>query len=153
MKYHINSCAWEHIHVFLDGLKGIHTREQGTLRLFVEAVWFVVRSRCQGRLLPDYYGNWRAIHRRFKRWAEAGIWEQLMHHVATPDTQKEMMDPTIVWSHACASGYGKNTPDQQALARSKGGYTTKIHALVDALGNLTLYLRQDREMISLRQNH
>jgi hypothetical protein len=36
MKYHINSCAWEHIHVFLDGLKGIHTMDQGALRLFVK---------------------------------------------------------------------------------------------------------------------
>ena len=80
MKYHINSCAWEHIHVFLDSLEGIHTRDQGALRLFVEAVWFVVRIGCQWRLLPESYGNWRAIHRRFKRWAEAGIWEQLMHH-------------------------------------------------------------------------
>jgi hypothetical protein len=76
-----------------------------------------------------------------------------MHHVSDPDTQEVMMDATIVRSHACASGYGKNTPDQQALGRSKGGYTTKIHALVDALGNPTLYLRQDREIISLRQNH
>jgi putative transposase len=29
----------------------------------------------------------------------------------------------------------KSTPDQQALGRSRGGLTTKIHALVDALGN------------------
>ena len=58
-----------------------------------------------------------------------------MHHVATPDTQEVMIDATIVRSHACASGYGKNTQDQQALGRSKGGFTTKIHAIVDALGN------------------
>jgi hypothetical protein len=44
----------------------------------------------QWRLLPDSYGNWCAVHRRFKRWAEAGIWEQLMHHVPDPDTQEVM---------------------------------------------------------------
>ncbi len=59
MKYHINSCAWEQIYVFLDGLKGIHTRGQGALRLFVEAVWFVVGMGCQWRLLPESYWNWR----------------------------------------------------------------------------------------------
>ena len=46
-----------------------------------------------------------------------------------------MIDVTIVRSHACSAGYGKNTQDIQALGRSKGGFTTKIHALVDALGN------------------
>ncbi len=103
---------------FLDDVKGIHTNDEGALRFFIEVVWFGVRSGCQWRLLPESYGNWRAIHRRFKRWADAGIWEHLMHHVATPDTQEVMMDHTILWSHACTLGYGKNTPDQQALGRS-----------------------------------
>jgi hypothetical protein len=74
-----------------------------------------------------------------------------MGPVATPDTQEVMMDATIVRSHVCASGYGKNSRDQEALGQSKGEYTTKLHALIDALGHPTLYLSQDREMISLRQ--
>ena len=37
-------------------------------------------------------------------------------------------------AHACASGYKKNQQEEQALGWSKGGFTTKIHALVDALG-------------------
>jgi transposase len=41
----------------------------------------------------------------------------------------------IVRSHACSSGYGKNSQDREALGRSKGGLPTKIHALLDALGN------------------
>lgn len=135
MKYHIESVSWEHIYAFLCQQKGIHTRDEGELRVFVEAIWFVVRSGCQWRLLPEYYGNWRAVHRRFKRWAEAGVWEELMHYVSIPDTQEVMIDATIVRSHACASGYGKNSQDREALGRSKGGFTTKIHAIVDALGN------------------
>jgi uncharacterized protein (DUF934 family) len=46
-----------------------------------------------------------------------------------------MIDATIVRAHACSSGYGKDTQDTQALGRSRGGFTTKIHALVDVLGN------------------
>ncbi|CAM4423116.1 MAG: hypothetical protein LEGION0403_FIIPPAGN_02180 [Legionella sp.] len=46
-----------------------------------------------------------------------------------------MIDATIVRAHACASGYMKEGNEAQALGRSKGGFTTKIHALVDALGN------------------
>jgi transposase len=40
-----------------------------------------------------------------------------------------------VRAHACSAGYEKNTQDREALGRSKGGFTTKIHAVVDALGN------------------
>mgnify|MGYP006281709963 CR=1 FL=1 len=46
-----------------------------------------------------------------------------------------MIDATIVRAHACAAGYVKNGQEKEALGRSKGGFTPKIHALVDALGN------------------
>jgi transposase len=135
MKYYIDLRSWEHMRAFLKSEKGIHTKDKVRLRLFIEAVWFVARTGCQWRLLPECYGDWRAVHRRFKRWAEAGIWERLMQYVATPDTQEVMIDATIVRYHACAAGYGKNSQEQQALGRSRGGFSTKIHAIVDALGN------------------
>jgi hypothetical protein len=46
-----------------------------------------------------------------------------------------MVDATIIRSHACAAGYKKDVQDQEDLGRSKGGLSTKIHALVNALGN------------------
>jgi transposase len=45
-----------------------------------------------------------------------------------------MIDGSVIRAHACASGYKKNGQEEQALGRSKGGFSTKIHALVDALG-------------------
>ena len=49
-----------------------------------------------------------------------------------------MIDGTIVRAHACAAGAPQGhlaEPQDQALGRSKGGFTTKIHVMVDALGN------------------
>jgi len=51
------------------------------------------------------------------------------------DFEHTMIDATIVRAHACSVGYGKDTGEQEALGRSKGGFTSKIHAFVDALGN------------------
>jgi transposase len=45
-----------------------------------------------------------------------------------------MIDGSVIRAHACASGYAKGQQEAQALGRSKGGFSTKIHALVDALG-------------------
>lgn len=45
-----------------------------------------------------------------------------------------MIDGSVIRTHTCASGYHKDQQEKQALGRSKGGFSTKIHALVDALG-------------------
>ncbi len=52
-----------------------------------------------------------------------------------PDLEAVIIDGTIIRAHPCSAGYTKDSKDQEALGRSKGGFTTKIHALVDALGN------------------
>lgn len=69
------------------------------------------------------YGNWRATHRRFKRWLDVGTWEKLIQyvadpeHVADPDCEAIMIDATTIRAHACSAGYGTNSQDQQALGR------------------------------------
>ncbi len=96
----------------------------------------MARSGCQWRLLPLCYGHFGAVHMRFKDWSDRGIWEMLFKIVADdPDMEAVMIDETIVRAHACSAGYKKDSQYENALGRSKGGFTTKIHALVDALGN------------------
>ncbi|MDR0773375.1 MAG: transposase, partial [Wolbachia pipientis] len=56
----------------------MHSQNEEKLRMFIEAVWYTVRSGCQWRLLPKIYGNYRSIHRRFKKWCEKEIWEKLL---------------------------------------------------------------------------
>src|SRR5947208_436206 len=50
-----------------------------------------------------------------------------------------MIDGTIVTVHPKASG-AKGGAENNAIGRSRGGLTTKIVALVDALGNLTRFV-------------
>lgn len=135
MKYYIKERNWKQIFSFLKSVKGIHSKSEEKLRIFVEAVWYMAKSGCQWRLLPKIYGNYRSIHRRFKRWCEKKIWEKLLKYTQEPDLEVHIIDGTIVRAHACSAGYKKNSANQEALGRSKGGFTTKIHATVDALGN------------------
>ena len=60
------------------------------------------------------------------------------HFANDPDMESIMIDGTIVRAHACAAGAPQNQkddPQDQALGRSKGGFTTKIHVMVTAIGN------------------
>jgi transposase len=136
MDYFIKEHKWKQIFLRLRKRKDIRTQQEDKLRRYIEAIWYIMRSGCQWRLLPPHYGSWRAVHRRFKRWSDRGIWTYLFEHTQKdPDCETFMIDATIVRAHSCSAGYKKNSQDQQSLGRSKGGFTTKIHAIVDALGN------------------
>ncbi len=132
----VQDIAFEKILKFLDQIKGIHKQDTSRLRLFIEAIYYISRSGCQWRLLPYYYGKWRTVHKRFKDWSNRGIWQKIFEiGKIDPDMELTMIDSTIVRAHACAAGYEKDTHKQEALGRSRGGFTTKVHAIVDALGN------------------
>ena len=136
MHYLIKDTEFEQIMKYLIHVKGIHRKDGQKLRLFIEAVCYACRSGCQWRLLPTYYGNWRAIHKRFMQWSKRGLWKQLFEYAKIdPDNDYTMIDATIVRAHPCAAGYGKDSQEREALGRSRGGFTTKIHATVDGLGN------------------
>jgi transposase len=135
VNYYIKDQSWKSIFAFLSGLKWLHTSQELSLRRFIEAIWYICRTGCQWRLLPKEYGVWRSIHKRFKRWSDKGIWLQLFESCQNdPDIESFMIDATIIRAHACSAGYGKESKEIQALGRSRGGFTTKIHAMTDALG-------------------
>ena len=48
-----------------------------------------------------------------------------------------LLDSTVVRAHPCAAGAPKEKggQEEQALGRSVGGFSSKIHVTVDALGN------------------
>jgi transposase len=136
MHYLIKDTEITKILNYLFQIKGIHKRNVVRLRNFIEAIFYMSRAGCSWRLLPESYGSWRSLHKRFKQWSERNIWKQLFEQSKIdPDFEYVMIDSTIVRAHACAAGYGKNSQEKEALGRSKGGFTTKIHAVVDALGN------------------
>ncbi|MDE4967741.1 transposase, partial [Francisella tularensis] len=81
--------------------------------LFIEAVFFVLRTGCQWRMLPFYYGIYRSIHKRFKVWCDIDIFYRLFKSVKKPDLQEVMLDSTIAREHAFATGYDKD--DKQAI--------------------------------------
>ena len=68
------------------------------------------------------------------------MWQRLFEHLAAePDNEYAMIDSTP----SCAHQHGASAPkkdDDHAIGRSKGGLSTKIHALVDALGNPLRFL-------------
>ena len=77
-----------------------------------------------------------------------------MFFSSDPDMESIMIDGTIVRAHACAAGAPQchlETTQDQALGRSKGGFTTKIHVMVDALGNPLDFILTGRQAADITQ--
>ncbi len=66
------------------------------------------------------------------RWRQAGIWDQIIEALAVGhDAAGQMIDTSVVRVHqhgACVAD------SNQDMGRSRGGLTSKIHAVVDANG-------------------
>ena len=101
---------WQKIYGFLLEHPHVYARKEAKMRTFMEAILWMSRSGAQWRLLPAAYGNWNSVYKRFARWCEQGIWEQLFQHFADdPDMEWLIIDSTTVRAHPCAAGMPKKT--------------------------------------------
>ena len=133
-KEYISEYTWSKILKFLRNCDGIYIGNEWHCKKFIEAVYWMSRTGAQWRELHDKYGNWNSVFKRFNAWSKKKIWDKLLQFcIHDPDLEYIMMDATIVRAHACAAGYGSQR--EAGLGRSKGGFSSKIHAKVDALGN------------------
>lgn len=133
---YIEDAAWSKIYDFLQEYGGLYVRDEEKTRRFIEAVYWMMRTGAQWNALPSGYGFYKTVHKRYNAWSGKGVWQAMMAHFAEDaDGEWIMLDSTITRAHPCAAGYEAGQQEREALGRSKGGFTTKIHALVDALGN------------------
>lgn len=109
-RYELSNEQWRRIENLLPGKKGDPGRSGQDNRLFVNAVLWVLRSGARWSDLPERYGKWKTVHKRFTRWAENGVWERVFESLTgDPDNQYLMLDTTLVRAHQQAAT-GKGGP-------------------------------------------
>src|SRR3982075_4099547 len=135
-RYALRDDQWDRIKDILPGREGHVGVTAKDNRLFVEAVIYRFRAGVPWENLPERFGDPIKIHTRFSRWAKSGAWKKIFEMLAADaDNEYAMIDSTIVRAHQHCAGAQKKDGEDQAIGRSKGGLSTKIHAMVDALGN------------------
>ena len=126
---------WERIKSFLPGKAGDCGVTAKDNRLFVEAVLWIARTGSPWRDLPEEFGFWHRVYVRYSRWGKKGTWTKVLSSVSgVPDLEYLMVDGSIVRVHQHGAAE-KDAQEQEAMGKSRGGLSTKIHAAVDALGN------------------
>ena len=105
-------------------------------RIFLEAVHDFCVHNITWRALPAECGNWNSVWKRFWRLSQAGVFEAFFDALAAMSQTAhlvQMLDSTVVRAHVSAAG-AKGGQDGQALGRSRGGFSTKIHLKADLDG-------------------
>jgi transposase len=96
-------------------------------------IFWVLRSGAPRRDLPEAFGPYTTCYNRSVRWRRAGVWSGIIDPLAAAhDAAVQMIDTAIVRVHQHGACIARN--QRQSMGRSRGGLTSKIHALVDANG-------------------
>jgi len=102
-------------------------------RRVLNGILWVLRSGAPWRDLPDNFGPYTTCYNRFVRCRRAGVWTKIMNALADAhDPAVQMIDTSVVRVHQHGACITRNR--RQSIGRSRGGLTSKIHALVDTNG-------------------
>lgn len=101
----LSDVQWERIAPVVPGKDGDPGRSGTDNRLFVEAVLWVARTGAPWRDLPSGFGNWNSVFRRFRRWAQKGVFDSIFEALSgDPDFEYVMIDGTIIRVHQHGAG-------------------------------------------------
>ncbi|MEQ3549739.1 IS5 family transposase [Pseudonocardia nematodicida] len=142
--------AWAQIEPLLpaNGGRGRQWRDH---RQVINAILWKLRTGAPWRDLPERYGPWKTAHERLRIWTADGTWETVLDQVVVKDDSigavewTFSIDSSNVRAHQHSAGARKKgaapppgskpfAVDGEALGRSRGGLTSKIHLAVDGRG-------------------
>jgi transposase len=131
MRYELSEHEWTKIKPMLPNKpRGVPRVDD---RRILNGIFWVLRSGAPWRDLPDGYGPHTTCYNRFVRWRRAGVWDQIMDALTTThNAAVQIIDTSIVRVHQQGACVADNRG--QHMGRSRGGLTSKIHAVVDANG-------------------
>ena len=76
-------------------------------RLFLEALHYFTVHNITWRALPERFGKWNSVWKRFDRLSKAGTFDLFFEHLASLSSTAnlvQMFDSTIVRAHVSAAG-------------------------------------------------
>lgn len=146
----IEDAVWQRMLAALETVPYMHLHDPGRLHRFVSACFVVMRTNLTWAELGCLVPSAEAAKRRFRRWAKKGTFDRLLQcsqPVAAPDVLH--IDSTCIKCHRTATG--ARGGGEEAIGRSRGGLTTKVHHAVDGLGFIRRQLTSPGQQADCKQ--
>ena len=129
---------WALIGPLLPSERGRGCRPAGDDRRYFEGMVWMARTGAQWRHLPNEYGKWNSVFRRYRRWLETGVFDAMPETFAEAverDNSADMIDSTVVRAHHCAVGLKKGfrTP-RRSGGRVAGSPPSSTRGATDRAG-------------------
>lgn len=104
-RFVVTDDVWQRLEPHLPGKASDAGATARDNRLFLESVFWRVRTGSPWCDLPPAFGNWNSQFRRFRRWAKAGVFDSLFKVMSgEPALEYALIDGTIVQVHQKAAG-------------------------------------------------
>ena len=126
-RHEISQESWERIEDLLPGRAGDVGVTAADNRLFVNAVYWVLKTGAPWRDLPSRFGRWNSVFQRFNRWSKKGVWRRIAEVLSDdPDLEWVMIDSTVVRAHQHAAGQkgDRTTPNWAAAEEGSAPRST-----------------------------
>ncbi len=115
----LTDAEWELVGPLLPRERGRPGRPGHENRPILDGILWRAREGARWRAVPERYGKWNTVWRRFARWRDLGVFEAVFAALAESGAAEErvqMLDSTTVRAHQHAAG-------------AKGGSKTKRWAV------------------------
>jgi len=138
---------WQRLKPLLPPEKPWTGRPNEDHRQILNGILWLHRTGAPWRDLPRRYGPMGTVSSRFYRWRKGGIWQRILSDLQAEaqqcgaiDWNLHFVDATIVRAHQHAAGARRDgatpeeVPAREALGRSQGGFSTKLHLRAEGNG-------------------
>lgn len=132
----LTSDQWAIIEPYLPEAKPGGGPRTVNLRAVLNAIFYVLRSGCTGRMLPGDFPAWQTVYTYFRRWREQGVWERINRYLRqwVRLRRNRSSSPSAAIIDTQSVKIGSLTNLACGFDGGKGVKGRKRHLLVDTLG-------------------
>ena len=107
-RHDISDHAWSLLAPLLPGRRGDWGGRAKDNRLFVNAIFWILRTGAPWRDLPERYGSWQTVYSHFRKWIEDGTLDNIFRVLSLEAELTELsIDASIVKAHQHSAGAKK----------------------------------------------
>jgi putative transposase len=125
-RHELSESQWGVIRVLIPGKESDPGRTGDDNRRFVNAVLYVARTGIPWRDLPERFGHWNSVWRRFDRWCAKGVWTEIATVLGEPDLEELHLDSTSVKAHQSACGSRRRSGEKKRMPTSDDAWAARV---------------------------